>query len=202
MEFKDHPLWAFTLAAHERKGVHEACVEMQETFDIDVNFLFWCCWKGSVGALPLNEDQMDTALSAVGDWQDDIVRPIWKARWKLKPGYGGFPQDDTEPLRKQLVAAEVYAEHLELLLLAEVVKTGENPLNNVRHQAENAVKNVNLYLVRHFRKPKKNKSGRKGDEMVADNIKVPLARVLWACFQELSREQAFELVEQNVIKEF
>ena len=202
MKFKDHPLWAFTLAAHEQKGVHEACLEMQENFGIDVNFVFWCCWKGSVGASPLSDDQMDAAFSAVGDWQKDIVRPIWKARWKLKSGYGDFPKDDTEPLRKQLVAAEVYAEHLELLLLAEVVKTEENPLKNVRHQAENAVINVNLYLIRHFRKPKKDKSERKSGNLIQDSIKMPLADVLWACFQDLTREQAFELVDQNLIKEF
>ena len=35
MEFEDHPLWNFTIEAHPRPGVHDACMALQMENVID-----------------------------------------------------------------------------------------------------------------------------------------------------------------------
>jgi hypothetical protein len=66
-------------------------------------------------------------MEAVSGWQEEVVRPVWSARWRLKGGFGAFPAERTEALRKALIAAELDAEHLEQLQLAEAVPVEKRP---------------------------------------------------------------------------
>lgn len=194
MEFEDHPLWNFTTRAHQRPGVHEACLDLQVNHHIDVNFLFWCCWVGAVGAPPLDGAQMESAMDAVGQWQKEIVKPVWKARWKLKPVYGEFPEDLTEPLRRQLIAAELDAEHIEMLRLAHAVKIRRGSTAAVWDQASHAAANLKLYLCRHFARATQKEGAAKGQEPIPEEIREPLNTVLCACFPELNRDEALSLL--------
>lgn len=194
MEFEDHPLWRFTIEAHQRPGVHEACVALQTNHDIDVNFLFWCCWTGAVGAPALDEIQMARAMDAVGKWQRDIVRPVWRARWKLKPSYGSFPEDSTEALRQQLIKAELNAEHIEMLHLARAVKIRIESGVSTWDRAIHAVSNLKLYLSHHFVIGNTRGSSTAGQSPIPKDIRDPLGIVLCACFPELSREEVLSLL--------
>jgi len=192
MEFKDHPLWRFTLKAHRRSGVHEACVELQKSHGIDVNFLFWCCWVAQMGAPPLHEAQMRRAMTAVRSWQEEIVRPVWRARWKLKPSYGNFPEDLTEALRRQLIAAEINAEHLEMLQLADAVKIRMKETVSTREKVSHAMENVKRYLSYFFKENAENEFPR--------NIQPPLSTILCACFPELKEKEMFAILKEHLKK--
>ncbi len=121
MDFPDHPFWDFSLRVHERAGVFDACLALQRRYGLDVNLLFFCCWAGVCQGRPLGREGVGRAVEAVAGWQEEVVRPVWGARWRLKGGFGAFPTDRTEPLRKALIAAELDAEHMEQLQLAETV---------------------------------------------------------------------------------
>lgn len=194
MEFEDHPLWNFTIEAHQRSGVHEACMALQVKHDIDVNFLFWCCWAGEMGAPSLDEIQMESAMDAVGQWQREIVRPVWRARWKLKPSYGSFPEDLTESLRQQLIAAELNAEHIEMLHLAHAVKIQKGPAVSAWDKASNAAANLKRYLSRHFACKTTKENAMESQESIPANIQDPLNTILCACFPELNKEETLSLL--------
>jgi uncharacterized protein (TIGR02444 family) len=200
MEFEDHPLWNFTIEAHQRSGVHEACMALQINHDIDVNFLFWCCWAGAVGAPPLDEVQMESAMDAVGQWQREIVKPVWRARWKLKPSYGSFPEGLTESLRQQLIAAELNAEHIEMLHLAHAVKIQNGPAVSTWDKASNAAANLKRYLSRHFAGKNSKEDTMETQKPLPENIQVPLNTVLCACFQELNKEEALSLLNGEFLR--
>ncbi|MCF8129005.1 MAG: TIGR02444 family protein [Deltaproteobacteria bacterium] len=189
MEFKDHPLWRFTLKAHGRRGVHEACVDLQKNHSIDVNFLFWCCWVAQMGAPSLDEAQMRRAMAAVGPWQEEIVRPVWRARWKLKPSYGNFPEDLTEALRQQLIAAEINAEHLEMLQLADAVEIRIKETVSTWEKVFNAMENVKRHLTLFFEENAKNEFPK--------SIQSPLNTILCACFPELKKEQISDILSEH-----
>lgn len=127
MELPDHPFWDFSLQVHQRPGVSDACLALQRAYGLDVNILFFLCWTAVCEGRPLDRKAIETALDAVAGWQDEIVRPIWKARWRLKGGFGAFPFDRTESLRKALLATELEAEHMEQLLLADAVPVQTRP---------------------------------------------------------------------------
>lgn len=127
MVFPDHPFWDFSLAVHRWPGVPEACLALQRGCGLDVNLLLFCCWAAVHHGRPLGLEGMARALGAAAGWQEEVVRPIWKARWRLKGGFEGFPSEQTEPLRKALLAAELDAEHIEQLRLAEAVPLSARP---------------------------------------------------------------------------
>jgi uncharacterized protein (TIGR02444 family) len=196
---KDHPLWRFTLQAHRQPGVHEACVTLQIEHHIDVNFLFWCCWVAEVGGPPLDEKQIGSAFKAVGEWQGEVVRPVWEARRKLKPGYGTFPKDLTEPLRQELIAAELNAEHIEMLCLAESVKFAKNADISMWQKASNAVDNLKRYLARHLATGNKPIIGNENRGPIPENVKNPLSLILHACFPDLKKQDLLRLLDEKLV---
>ena len=121
MELPEHPFWDFSLVTHARPGVSEACLALQRAYALDVNLLLFCCWAAVRRGRPLGREGVTAAVEAVAGWQEEVVRPVWRARWRLKGGFGAFPAERTEALRKALIAAELDAEHVEQLQLAETV---------------------------------------------------------------------------------
>lgn len=121
MQQPDHPFWNFSLRVHGMPGVPGACLELQRGYALDVNLLFFCCWSAVCEGRPLGPARLQEAVEAVAGWQEEVVRPVWRARWRLKGGFGAFPAERTEALRKALVAAELDAERMEQLRLAEAV---------------------------------------------------------------------------------
>ncbi len=190
MDFENHPLWDFTLEAHQKNGVHEACLALQTKHGIDVNFLFWCCWLGETGAAALDEIQMGRAMESVGKWQEEIVRPVWTVRRRLKPAYGSFRKDHTESLRQQLIGAELDAEHIEMLHLAQVVKFQGHMARPTGEKVRIAAHNLRIYLLKHFAKQRGKPFRSDGVEKIPENVLEPLGKILQACFPGLEKEAA------------
>jgi uncharacterized protein (TIGR02444 family) len=146
MDFPDHPFWDFSMAVHRQAGVHEACLALQTQYALDVNLLFFCCWAGVAGGAVLDAQQIRLAMNAVAGWQEEIVRPIWKARWRLKPFFNDFPREKTELLRQTLIEAELDAEHLEQLHLADRLAFAVTANLPDETKAARVVSNIFAYL--------------------------------------------------------
>lgn len=146
MDFPDHPFWDFSVAVHRQPGVHEACLALQTQYALDVNLLFFCCWVGTAGGGILDAHQIRLAMDTVAGWQEEIVRPIWRARWRLKPFFHNFPREKTELLRRALIDAELDAEHIEQLHLADRVRFLENLQLSDETKAAHVVTNIFAYL--------------------------------------------------------
>lgn len=146
MDFPDHPFWNFSVTAHRQPGVHEACLALQRRYAVDVNLLFFCCWVGAAGGGQLDSKQIHHALDTVAGWQEEIVRPIWKARWRLKPSFQNFPTEKTEALRRYLIQAELDAEHIEQLHLANSVVFATHSNLSDEEKAAHGIANIISYL--------------------------------------------------------
>lgn len=187
MDFPQNPFWDFSITGHRKSGVYEACLELQKAYGLDVNLLFFCCWAGAVGSGPLGREKVGAAMAAVGGWQEDVVRPVWQARWRLKPAFGDFPPELTEPLRQALVAAELDAEHIEQLHLAEAVTFGHAAGLPDDQRAEHAAANLAEYLGRFF-------SGQGRAMPPAGDLAGPLAVILQACFDGLEPSRVKKII--------
>lgn len=198
MDFPEHPFWDFTLAVHGKQGVHEACLQLQRDFELDINVLFFCCWAGGSVNGPLSMEQVRGITDAAKDWQKKIVRPIWKARWLLKGGYPAYPGELVESLRKDLVQAEVNAEHIEMIHLARTCPVTQDPDLDARKRFHAATLNLRQYLLPSLPELF---SG-KGDEDAPErpgNILGPLSVIFHAAFPEIAKETIDEQLHKMIV---
>lgn len=197
MNFPDHPFWDFSLRVHEHPGVHEACLELQVKHALDVNILFFCCWAGSMTGNPLGRSTIERAMDAVAGWQEEIVRPVWEARHRLKPRFSGFPTTMTEPLRKALISAELDAEHIEQLHLSCMIPVKKKRAT-LHSQAKHSVRNMADYLALFFSSGKTSQPSNQEQTVIPDDLKSPLSILLSACFPELERDLITDLLIENL----
>ncbi len=183
MKFPDNPCWDFALVVYRRDGVAEACLALQEGHGIDVNVLLFCCWLGESGRGALTPDEMADALALVDRWHQDVVRRLRAVRSGLKGGLGDIDVDFSDPLRGQIMASELDAEHVEhMTLWAAFDRPAAKPMPPAERRAKDAAGNVALYF---------DALGVK----LAEADRARLMTVLGGGFPDLDREQLAALID-------
>ena len=108
-------LWDFSLKVYARPGVASTCLDLQDTYGVDVNVLLWCLWLEQQQK-KLDIEQLQEALHLVSDWVEFRIKPLRKIRRELTQ-----PSDATdsliETLRRTIKQAELLAEQHEQWLL-------------------------------------------------------------------------------------
>ena len=120
LKFPDIPFWDFSLAAYARPEVAPACLVLQDRHGADVNLLLYACWLGASGRGALDGDLLVRADRLVGSWHRDVVRGLRAVRLRLKSHYEPAPADLAVPMRREVAAIELKAEHMEQQALAEI----------------------------------------------------------------------------------
>ncbi len=147
MKFPDNPCWDFALIVYRRDGVAEACLALQDGHGIDVNGLLFCCWLGESGRGSLSAKEMADALALVDRWHRDVVRSLRAVRTGLKGGFGDIDVEYSDPLRGQIMATELDAEHVEhMTLMRAFERPAAEPMPPVARRAKDAAGNVALYF--------------------------------------------------------
>jgi uncharacterized protein (TIGR02444 family) len=104
--------WEFSLDAFRTEGVAPALIALQDRAGAHVNLLLFCCWSAREG-IAVDMPLLRQAMEAAGAWQGEIVEPLRALRRRLKGGFGGFPEDEVEGLRKQINRLEIEGERIE-----------------------------------------------------------------------------------------
>ena len=147
MKFPDNPCWDFALMVYRRDGVAEACLALQDSHGIDVNVLLFCCWLGESGRGGLSAKEMAGALALVDRWHRDVVRRLRAVRNRIKGGFGDIDVEYSDPLRGQIMATELDAEHVEhMTLMRAFARPAAEPMPPVAQRAKDAAGNVALYF--------------------------------------------------------
>ena len=115
----DNPFWAFSLRVYRRAGVAPACLRLQDGYDVDVNLLLYCCWRGSVDGVAMPQSDIDGAMRLVDVWRESVVRPLRETRRRMKAGYEGFDRTGSDALRSEVKRLELDAERLQQAALFE-----------------------------------------------------------------------------------
>lgn len=116
--FRAHPAWDFVIRLYAVPDVAAACLDLQERHGINVTFMLFCLWRGSVSAGPLGE-HVPALAAAAREWHETVVLPVRAARRRLKTETGSSRKPYATALYKSVLAAEIDCEHAELLMLAE-----------------------------------------------------------------------------------
>jgi len=101
-----NPFWNFSLAIYAQAGVATTCLDLQESFGVDVNVLLYVCWCASEGRA-LTAREIAAVDANIADWRCDVVQPIRVLRQGLRE-YPGV--DSTRSLIKQ---AELESERVQ-----------------------------------------------------------------------------------------
>ena len=145
-EFPDHPFWDFSLQIYMTKGVAQACLELQDAHDIDVNVLLFSLWVGTSRRGALTTSQMKTLTDAVDIWHKDIVRGLRAVRTGMKES--SFYEDGalTESIRQRIQKTEIDCEHIEQLILAAALDLKADSKRSDNLCLKDALSNMGTYL--------------------------------------------------------
>lgn len=121
------PFQRFVLELYHRARVADACLDLQNRHDLDVNVVLFAAFVGAVRRQTLTVADLDLAYGGVGAWHQEIVRPLRTVRQRLKTGPGPAPSEATGRLRRRLAQLEIEAEMIELDQLGALIPEAECP---------------------------------------------------------------------------
>jgi uncharacterized protein (TIGR02444 family) len=98
---------------------------LQNRHGLDVNLLLFVVWAGNDGRI-LSEAAVSVAIERVQRWHADIVRPLRALRRRLKNDPHGADPALAAALRARISAVELDAEHVEQLVLADLMRGRES----------------------------------------------------------------------------
>lgn len=129
IEFQDSPFWDFSLSIYGRPGVADACLFLQDRYALDVNVMLFCVWVGLTGRGPLGAPEIDACVSRTSDWRKRVIEPLRQVRRACRDEPLGVPEFLLQVFRPSMHDVELDAEHVEQLVLAELVPT--KPVDDV-----------------------------------------------------------------------
>ena len=178
-----NPFWEFSLEIYGREGVSAACLGLQDEIGADVNMLLFCCWTAA-GGVCLDDDKIRQALAAIKSWQTEIVQPLRTLRRRLRQGFDGVAEAQSQALRRAIQAIEIDAEQLEQLRLVAAVPVKPDTAPRGPDRAAEAAGNLMRYLTM----------------LGVDRGDIPyqhLSVLLVACFPELPEAEIRDLLRGN-----
>ena len=107
-----NPFWTFSLGYYRGAGVSEACLELEDNCEVDVNVVLFLLWQATQKR-QFAEVQVKALAEKLGPWQIDVIGPIRELRRMLK-GNALLPDKGAAELfRTKIKAIELEAERLQ-----------------------------------------------------------------------------------------
>ena len=98
-----NPLWDYSLATYSLDGVAPTCLELQDTFGLDVNLLLYAAWLAH-RERRLSHVHLVELEAVIADWRINVVMPLRALRRQLQ----GHPPAAT--ILNEIKALELRAE--------------------------------------------------------------------------------------------
>ena len=140
-KFPSHPFWDYSLHLYGQPGVEDACLTLQDEFDLDVNIVLFCLWTGSEGPGQLTTAELAECIARGGQWQREVVQRLRYIRRTLKREELGATPELVEVFRPRAQRLELAAEHAQQLLLASIT-----PAKRGNTDSGAAIKNLRAYF--------------------------------------------------------
>lgn len=177
MIFPDSQLWNYSTQIYQLAGVESSCLNLQNTFDTDVNILLYCCWLAEQG-IELGTQDIPQLIAATQPWQTSMIQPLREARKMMKQHIIALPSELLKQTITNLSEMELNAEHMAQLSLEKAIHLNDKQKNKDKNSVEIAAHNLALYCQQL--------------ESVPDNsdIMSPLGDLLDAIYQDTEAAQS------------
>jgi len=116
------PFWQFSIKFYAVPGVADACIELQDKAQVDVNILFYLLWNATQGRA-FNAADITEIERQIGPWRELAVIPIRNIRRALKSPPPVMEPAAAESLRTRIKAVELEAERLQQEALFGLAQT-------------------------------------------------------------------------------
>ena len=116
------PFWQFSIKFYAEPGVADACIELQDKAQVDVNILFYLLWNATQGRA-FNAADITEIERQIGPWRELAVIPIRNIRRALKSPPPVMEPAAAESLRTRIKAVELEAERLQQEALFGLAQT-------------------------------------------------------------------------------
>lgn len=102
-----NPLWNYSLVSYKRAGVETVCLALQDEFNLNINFLLYCCWLSSQ-AIRMTNAELLQQVKELRFWDQEVLMPIRQVRRALVK----LRIAETETLTDHVMSCELDAERL------------------------------------------------------------------------------------------
>ncbi|WP_127753222.1 TIGR02444 family protein [Devosia sp. 1566] len=109
----------FAVHIYAQDGVSTMCLELQDTYAVDVNMLLFTAWVAHEGGKALELRDIAAADERVKAWRSEVVQPLRAIRRRLKSGPAPAPDSASDSIRNRIKAAELEAELYQLDVLQQ-----------------------------------------------------------------------------------
>ena len=118
MLLHDNPFWRFSLSLYQLKRIKDACLQLQDDSDANINLLFFAIWTAQQ-RLRFSPDWRST-FQQFENWHQDYTLQLRRQRNELKLIAEKADKNDQGPLhrmREHILKAELLAEQQEQAVL-------------------------------------------------------------------------------------
>lgn len=144
--FPPNPLWDYVTRLYAKENVRQACLELQDRHDLDVNILLFCCWNAASGRGKFTNNELESGLDRVAEWRQNVILRLRDLRKYLKENAEPAPSRLTGSLRHVIVESELFSEHMEVLILSEAVDRPGTGSFDLDQQALDGAGNIAAYI--------------------------------------------------------
>ena len=116
------PFWRFSIKFYGVPCVAQACIDLQDQANVDVNILFFLLWNATQGRT-YNKADVAEVERQIGAWREMAVVPIRNVRRALKSPPPVLTPDAAESLRTRVKAVELEAERLQQEALYDLAQS-------------------------------------------------------------------------------
>jgi len=102
-----NPLWEYSLSSYKRAGVETTCLALQDEFNLNVNFLLYCCWLATQ-SIKTSDAELLQQVKELRYWDHEVVLPLRHARRALSK----LRAEDAQVLKERVQGCELEAEEV------------------------------------------------------------------------------------------
>jgi uncharacterized protein (TIGR02444 family) len=120
--------WNFVIKLYAKQGVSQACLVLQDQSGVDVSFLLTTLFYSARRQVGLTAEEIEKLDRHISDWRNETVLPLRNLRRRLKEGNPAVKGHSAGELYRQIKAAELLAEQLEIgALVQQLEQISGNP---------------------------------------------------------------------------
>lgn len=145
--FPENSFWDYSLSVYAMPHVADACVFLQDRYELDVNVLLFCVWVGASGRQPLEPEALRDCIRRIRDWRARVVEPLRSIRRACRDEPLGVPEFLLESFVPSMRNTEIDAERVEQLVLADSVRHQPEETIDDAMKAQRALRNLRAYVA-------------------------------------------------------
>ncbi|MGK0297624.1 MAG: hypothetical protein ACI9XC_001234 [Gammaproteobacteria bacterium] len=140
--------WNYSIKAYSQDGVPNACLILQDKFELDVNMILFCCWYGITNG-NLSKELFCHCHEYCRTWSTKTVKPLRNIRTWLKDHgctENNHDKNACMSYRDKIKAIELESEKIQQLTLESMSKIKNTKNMSPQEKSGTAANNLRMYL--------------------------------------------------------